>query len=83
MFFGTERLVSENESVSLLGKCSLGAQRPMEDSECIRGMLENSDMMASAWDGDKLVGIARSVTDFRYACSSLPRRNSVLIVYCI
>lgn len=64
MFFGTERLVSENESVSLLGRCSRGAQLPLEDSECIRGMLENSDMMVSAWDGEKLAGIARSVTNF-------------------
>lgn len=62
--FSTERLVSENDFVSLLARCPLGARRPVEDSECIRVMLENSDMMVSAWDGEKLIGIARSVTNF-------------------
>ncbi len=32
------------------------------------GMVGNSNLMVSAWEGDKLVGIARSVTDFHYAC---------------
>lgn len=32
------------------------------------GMVNNSNLMVSAWDGDLLVGVARSVTDFHYAC---------------
>jgi len=31
-------------------------------------MVNNSNLMVTAWDGDKLVGIARSMTDFHYAC---------------
>lgn len=30
--------------------------------------MANSNLMVSAWDGSLLVGIARSVTDFHYAC---------------
>ena len=34
----------------------------------MEGMVANSNLMISAWDGRLLVGIARSVTDFHYAC---------------
>ena len=30
--------------------------------------LLNADIMMTAWDGDLLVGVARSVTDFAYCC---------------
>ena len=29
-------------------------------------MLENADLLCTAWDNGKLVGVARSVTDFEY-----------------
>ena len=31
-------------------------------------MLENSDIVATCWNEDLLVGIARSITDFNYCC---------------
>jgi predicted N-acetyltransferase YhbS len=31
-------------------------------------MYAGSNLIVSAWDGDKLVGLARSVTDFCYSC---------------
>jgi ribosomal protein S18 acetylase RimI-like enzyme len=31
-------------------------------------MLENANLTVSAWDGEKLVGIARALTDFSYCC---------------
>ena len=40
----------------------------MGDRECLQGMVNNSNLMITAWHGDKLVGIARSMTDFHYAC---------------
>jgi predicted N-acetyltransferase YhbS len=30
--------------------------------------LQHADVLCTAWDGDKLVGVARSVTDFAYCC---------------
>jgi predicted N-acetyltransferase YhbS len=47
---------------------SSGLSRPTGDFERIHKMYENSDVIVSAWDGDKLVGIARSITDFCYSC---------------
>ena len=38
----------------------------MDDRERMRKMLENASLVVTAWEGDLLVGIARSVTDFVY-----------------
>jgi predicted N-acetyltransferase YhbS len=46
----------------------LGERRPIDDRECMAGMVNNSNLLVTAWDGDKLVGVARSMTDFHYAC---------------
>ncbi|TWJ02363.1 acetyltransferase (GNAT) family protein [Mucilaginibacter frigoritolerans] len=45
-----------------------GLVRPTTDKERIGKMFKNSDLVVTAWDGDTLVGIARSVTDFCYCC---------------
>lgn len=47
--------------------CSLGARRPVEDRERMREMLANADIVITAWEGEAMVGIARSVSDFSYA----------------
>ena len=31
-------------------------------------MLHHADLLITAWDGERLVGVARSVTDFSYCC---------------
>lgn len=38
--------------------------RPTNDSERIRKMFEHSDLIVTAWDGDRLVGLARTITDW-------------------
>ena len=42
--------------------------RPTADKERIAKMYANSNLVITAWDGDKLVGVARSLTDFCYCC---------------
>jgi len=60
--------VTANEFIELLRESTLGERRPIEDRECMEGMVKNSNLMVTAWDGEKLIGIARSLTDFHYAC---------------
>ena len=38
------------------------------DTERIKQMFDYADIVATAWDGKKLVGLARSLTDFCYCC---------------
>ena len=55
------------ESVIEVYKSS-GINRPVDDVKRIGAMLDNSNLIISAWDGIELIGIARSVTDFNYCC---------------
>ena len=45
-----------------------GINRPTNDLERIQKMLDYANLTITAWDGKKLVGIARSLTDFYYCC---------------
>lgn len=45
-----------------------GLNRPVEDLPRITKMLENANLIITAWDGGKLVGLSRSLTDFSYVC---------------
>ncbi|GLX70276.1 GNAT family N-acetyltransferase [Paenibacillus glycanilyticus] len=47
---------------------SSGIRRPVDDLPRIQKMIDNADLILSAWDGEELVGIARAVTDFSYCC---------------
>lgn len=60
--------INTDQFISLLADSSLGERRPIQDRECMEGMLSNSNLTVSAWDSEKLVGIARCMTDFHYAC---------------
>tara|TARA_R110001592_G_scaffold43362_3_gene140549 strand:- start:2151 stop:2564 length:414 start_codon:yes stop_codon:yes gene_type:complete len=60
--------ITVDQFIDLLNASTLGERRPVEDRECMDGMINNSNLLLSAWLGDQLVGIARSLTDFHYAC---------------
>ena len=47
---------------------SSGINRPADDLDRIGRMIGNSNLIACARDGGRLVGIARAVTDFSYCC---------------
>ena len=47
---------------------SAGLNRPTTDYRRISQMYVNSNLIVTAWDEDKLVGISRSLTDFSYCC---------------
>lgn len=59
--------ITTHEFIEVLRVSGLGERRPVEDMKC-KGMIANSNLIASAWDGEALVGIARAITDFYYAC---------------
>ena len=53
--------------IELYRASTLGERRPVADRERMRLMLAKANLVVSAWDGERLVGIARSVSDFSYA----------------
>ena len=52
--------------IELYGNC--GLPRPIDDEARITEMFANSNLVISAWFGEELVGIARSITDFVWCC---------------
>ncbi|MBD1390155.1 GNAT family N-acetyltransferase [Neiella sp. HB171785] len=60
--------VSVGQFLHVLHQSGLSNRRPVNDLHAINGMLRNSNLVVTAWDQNELVGIARSMTDFHYAC---------------
>jgi len=53
--------------IDLYRASTLGLRRPVDDRPRMERMLRNANLVITAWDGDLLVGISRSLTDFSYA----------------
>ena len=63
-----DRTISADEFIDLLKRSTLGERRPVDDQRCIEAMLMHANLLCTAWDDTKLVGVARSLTDFEYCC---------------
>jgi GNAT superfamily N-acetyltransferase len=55
-----------DQVIDLYKASTLGARRPVEDRPRFAAMLKNANLVITAWDGEFLVGISRSITDFSY-----------------
>jgi ribosomal protein S18 acetylase RimI-like enzyme len=60
--------ISVEQFFTLLNSSTLAERRPTDDRDCLKGMIENSNLLVSAWQQKKLIGLARCMTDFHYAC---------------
>ncbi len=47
---------------------SSGINRPVQDLTRIQKMLNHGNLLVTAWDDEKLIGVARCLTDFSYCC---------------
>lgn len=59
---------SVEEFRSLLLDSGLAARRPVDDPERLAAMLAHSNVIVTARLNDRLVGIARSVSDLAFCC---------------
>ena len=66
--YTTKQKITSQEFIDILNRSSLGERRPVEDEKCIQGMLDDADILVLAMDGEKIVGVARAISDFNYAC---------------
>lgn len=55
-----------DEVIDLYCASTLGERRPIDDREIMADMLRHANLVITAWDGDLLVGISRTLTDFSY-----------------
>jgi predicted N-acetyltransferase YhbS len=55
-----------DEMIELYVDSTLGERRPVEDRRRMGRMLEEADLVITAWEGEVMVGISRSITDWVY-----------------
>jgi len=65
--YKTDNDLNLDAVIELYRASTLGERRPVDERERMRLMLQNANLVITAWDGDLLVGISRSLTDFTYA----------------
>jgi predicted N-acetyltransferase YhbS len=66
MQYKTDIIPNTDQIIDLYA--SSGLNRPIYDKERIAEMYKHSNLVITAWDGEQLVGIARSLTDFCFCC---------------
>jgi GNAT superfamily N-acetyltransferase len=68
LIYRSDRPLTVAEFTDVLVRSTLGERRPIDDPERLAAMLEHADLLCTAWEGDRLVGVSRSITDFAYCC---------------
>ena len=61
-----EAQISAAQAIDLYIRSSLGERRPIDNLQTFESMLKHANLTITAWDGDQLIGISRSLTDFSY-----------------
>lgn len=59
-------VLTADMAIDLYNRSTLGERRPVDRPDIFAGMLGNANLIVTAWEGNHLVGIARSLTDFSY-----------------
>ncbi|HEX6978025.1 MAG TPA: GNAT family N-acetyltransferase [Alphaproteobacteria bacterium] len=66
--YAIEDRLDADEFVDVLHRSGLAERRPVDQPARIEKMLRHANLIVTARDGTKLVGVARSLTDFAYCC---------------
>lgn len=59
-------VITAEPAIDLYKRPTLGERRPIHSLQTFKAMLQNANLVITAWDGEHLVGISRSLTDFSY-----------------
>ena len=59
--------LSVDDLIDVFIDSTLAERRPVDDRARMQAMLDASNLFVTAWQGDRLVGVARSLTDWAYA----------------
>jgi GNAT superfamily N-acetyltransferase len=58
--------LSADEFIDVLVRSTLAERRPVSDRETIQQMLAHADIIITARQDSRLVGVSRAITDFSY-----------------
>ncbi len=65
---GCEPELTVEEFRAVLVASTLGERRPVDEPERLARMLREADLVVTAREGERLVGVSRALTDFSYCC---------------
>lgn len=61
-----DSIITAEQAIDLYKRSTLGERRPIDNVQTFDAMIKNANLTITAWDGEILVGISRSLTDFAY-----------------
>ena len=64
--YSSDRKITIDQFIQVLIDSTLAERRPIEDIARMTKLLQNATILITCWDGDKLVGISRAISDFAY-----------------
>ncbi len=64
--YRTDAALDVDQVIALYKSSTLGARRPVDKPDVFQGMITNANIVITAWDKEKLVGIARALSDLVY-----------------
>ena len=66
IIFSLEKSLDPDEFIEVLKNSTLAERRPVKDEQRIASMCNNANLILTARLKGKLIGVARSITDFVY-----------------
>ncbi len=66
IMYRNDAKITVEAAIELYKRSTLGERRPIDRPDIFEGMLNNANLIITAWHDKRLVGISRSLTDFTY-----------------
>lgn len=67
VIYSSEKKITTDEFIQILKDSTLAERRPVNDRSRIERMLNNANIVITAWDDEnKLIGISRAISDFAF-----------------
>lgn len=66
--YSTKDTPTVEEFTDVLRRSTLAERRPIHDPVCLAQMVQHANLWATCRLDGKLIGVARSLTDFGYSC---------------
>jgi GNAT superfamily N-acetyltransferase len=68
LVYAREEHLGAEEFIAVLARSGLGERRPIADRGRIERMLAHANLIVTARDAGRLVGVSRALSDFAYCC---------------
>ena len=66
--YSLEHRPTAAQFIALLEDAGIAHRRPVDQPDVIQAAIDGAQLVVTAWDGDRLVGALRAITDFHLHC---------------